>query len=91
MADFCKACSNDMFGPEITSLLDYGCAEDEVTLIICEGCGRNVWVKKDGTRVECNTCIYPDSSVCTNCKGIEGQITEIAGDGSCGNWEERKI
>jgi len=40
---------------------------------------------------ECNTCRHGDSGVCTNCKGVEGSTTEIAGSGCCGNWKERKV
>jgi len=37
----------------------------------------------------CNTCNNGESSVCYDCKGVNG-VTEISGDFVCDNWIQRK-
>jgi len=48
MADFCKECSIEVFGEDMGDLAGL-CKEDEVTKVICEGCGI-IWVDYKGVR-----------------------------------------
>jgi hypothetical protein len=85
MADFCKACSEDLFGRDLEKPLNFGIAKDEYLVILCEGHGRCVRVNNEGEVIECNTCDHAEDGVCWG-KGYG----EIKGDGCCENWEKRK-
>ena len=90
MADFCKQCSEKMFGKEVTDKLDFGIKENEILCILCEGCGRQVWVQNDGCRIECNLCKNAEDSVCHKVPGMNfGRPTEISGTYGCVNFERR--
>jgi len=58
MADFCKQCSNDVFGEDFGDLKSL-CKEDEMVHVLCEGCGQCI-VNSEG---EC---------ICTNCLKMHG-------------------
>jgi len=89
MADFCRRCSEELFGKEYADSILIDIEDDEFLILLCEGCGRNVRVDNKGNVLECNTCIYGNEGICDNLDGIEGYITEIAGEGICKNFELR--
>ena len=90
MADFCKQCTQKLFGKELSDKLDMGIKKDEFIVLLCEGCGRNVRVLNDGYRAECNTCSNGYEGVCNDCYGENfGHTTEIAGSDVCQNFKRR--
>lgn len=79
MAEFCGQCSEEMFGevyykPNIK--------DDEMICILCEGCGKKVWIDNSGYRIGCQFCIYGDEGVCE----FAG---EIANDYFCEKFNRR--
>lgn len=87
MSDFCKSCTDRLFGSDAAKTLDYGCKEDEATSLLCEGCGKMVWVRRDGLRVDCSTCGLVGDEIC---EYPEDSAGEIGDDYVCGHWKERK-
>jgi RNase P subunit RPR2 len=61
MADFCGQCSEKLFGK-----IDYKpqIKDDEVVSMLCEGCGKAVFIDNSGYKVGCQFCIYGDEGVC---------------------------
>ena len=54
MADFCRECSDDLFGKECFEKV-YNlplCKEDEMVPFLCEGCGEVVFVDWEGKRIK---------------------------------------
>jgi len=54
MADFCRECHEDLFGKECTDAV-YSiklCKEDEMVLMLCEGCGEVIWVDMNGKKLK---------------------------------------
>ena len=49
MADFCQKCSIRIFGEDMKDLAGL-CKEDEMSAVLCEGCGM-IWVNSLGERV----------------------------------------
>lgn len=49
MADFCKECSEEIFGEDLGDLTDL-CKENEMISVLCEGCGY-IYVDHKGIRV----------------------------------------
>jgi len=61
MADFCRQCSEELFDdfydkPNIK--------HDEVVSMLCEGCGKKVFIDSSGYRIGCQFCIYGEEGVC---------------------------
>lgn len=54
MADFCRQCEVEMFNPNNPTTYDI--LDNEVMLLLCEGCGGYVWVDKYGNK--CNEIPY---------------------------------
>lgn len=52
MADFCKKCHDEFFGEECENSIIGLCKEGEMTIILCEGCGKNIWIDHKGERVK---------------------------------------
>jgi len=50
MADFCKACSERIFGEDFGDLKGL-CKDDEMVQVICEGCGY-IFVNSEGIKVK---------------------------------------
>jgi hypothetical protein len=61
MADFCGQCSEELFGQ-----IDYkpNIKDNEVEKMLCEGCGKIVFIDNSGYRVGCQFCINGDEGVC---------------------------
>lgn len=57
MADFCKACSEELFGEDNHDLAsrggDFPLQKDHGYPVICEGCGF-ILVDKDGVCIQCD-------------------------------------
>jgi len=51
MADFCKECSDKLFGPDTPNDLEGLCEPGEMVSVLCEGCGY-IWVDHTGKRVD---------------------------------------
>ena len=62
MADFCGQCSEALFGE--LCLTKPNIKDDEILNILCEGCGKMVWIDKSGYRIGCQFCIEGDEGVC---------------------------
>lgn len=52
MADFCKECTEELFGDRLPSNVAGLCKEGEMTSILCEGCGEIIWVDHEGRKVK---------------------------------------
>ena len=61
MADFCRQCEIEMFNPK--NLTQYGILDNEVMLLLCEGCGGSVWVDKYGNK---QSDVYKDGESVMN-------------------------
>jgi len=48
MAEFCKKCTEELFGIEAAQTINMGIKEDEITTMLCEGCGKTIWVTNNG-------------------------------------------
>ena len=87
MADFCGKCSMEHFGFVDKPKID----EETLLQILCEGCGRPVWIDHTGYRVCCNECVHADHGTCNHCAGGNfGNTTEICGSWMCNNFERRR-
>lgn len=51
MADFCKECSDEMFGPDVPNDFEGLCEPGEMVSVLCEGCGY-IWVDHTGKRID---------------------------------------
>jgi hypothetical protein len=62
MADFCGQCSKKMFGfiEYLPKNIPEGCVEK----MLCEGCGKIVFLDMSGLRVGCQFCTHPEGGVC---------------------------
>jgi hypothetical protein len=89
MADFCRKCTEELFGSEFADKITYDIPKDSYLILLCEGCGRNVRVDNEGNILECNTCKFGNEGTCNNCQGVEGHTTEIVGKGICSNFSRR--
>ncbi len=75
MADFCKACSTDMFGKDYHEMAGLCPTINDVAIVLCEGCGP-IFVNSNGE------CVSTECS----CKGQEGhgvrhvRFTDAAGN-----------
>jgi hypothetical protein len=54
MADFCKTCSEDMFGEDLDQCK--AIEPDDLFTFLCEGCGGYVTVNRSGDKVPCVHC-----------------------------------
>ena len=52
MADFCRECTDKLFGKECKCNVAELCKKDEMTCILCEGCGEYIWVDCNGRKIE---------------------------------------
>lgn len=52
MADFCKNCHIRIFGKDCKCDTEGLCKEGEITNILCEGHGQNIWIDHTGKIVE---------------------------------------
>ena len=88
MADFCGQCEMRLFGEITKPDIDKGC----LNLILCEGCGRQVWIDHTGLRVECGECRFAHEGTCDNVAGDNCWYTsEISGEGLCKNFIRREV
>ena len=80
MAEFCGQCSEEIFGK-----IDYklNIKDDEVVSMLCEGCGRYVFIDNSGYRVGCQFCVEGNEGVCQ----FAG---EISNDYFCEKFKRRK-
>ena len=62
MADFCKECEIDVLGVT-ENFTTYDIKDNEVMLLLCEGCGGSVWVDKYGHK---QSQIYKDGQSVMN-------------------------
>jgi hypothetical protein len=51
MADFCRKCTDELFGEECTCNVAGLCKIFQITQILCEGCGKMIWVDYKGKKV----------------------------------------
>jgi RNase P subunit RPR2 len=51
MADFCKVCSDLMFGFDVPNDFENLCKPGEMIQVLCEGCGW-IWVDHTGKRID---------------------------------------
>jgi len=51
MADFCKECNERNWGPGTPSDFEGMCEEGKMVAVLCEGCGRFIWVDHEGRRI----------------------------------------
>lgn len=87
MADFCRQCNEEHWGKDVPKD-NHGIKDNEILWLLCEGCGRTVRVLNDGTRMECNTCVFAGPGVCER----EGNVVGEIGDGFvCEFWKEIKL
>ena len=87
MADFCRKCTEELFGKEFADKISMSIKDDEFLVLLCEGCGRNVRVDNKGNILECNTCANAHEGTCNDCEGENfGHTTEISGDYICCNY-----
>jgi len=80
MADFCGQCSEKLFDKiyDVPNIED-----DEIVSILCEGCGKTVFLDNSGYRIGCQCCIYGDEGVCE----FAGEISD---DYFCEKFNRRR-
>lgn len=82
MADFCKACSKDMWGIDLRELAGLSTEEDTkknlYPVVICESCGP-IQVDHNGVCVttDCKVCKEDSVLVCEFCSGEWDEDTGI--------------
>ena len=54
MSEWCKEHSIKMFGFNENKEL---CKDEEMTTMLCEGCGKSIWVNHEGEKIETEPCV----------------------------------
>ena len=79
MADFCNKCNSELFG----IIENYDVPKDMFLKILCEGCGKWMYVDSTGFQAACQFCVHGDEGVCE-------YAGEIGNDYLCDKFERRK-
>ena len=79
MADFCNKCNLELFG----RTEKFNIKRNEVLQILCEGCGKVMYIDYTGFQVACQFCINGDEGVCY-------YAGEISNDFFCKKFKRRK-
>jgi hypothetical protein len=73
MADFCKKCSEELFGKDYGDLKGV-CPAGEKFFDICEGCGKG-WFDHNGNKIE--AIVLTDEEEAELSKAIDAQLEDL--------------